>query len=67
MIESTSVSDSKHWGCTRYMEALTGRMPIEVVAMLDDTQACFYLVSLEEEEDSGCRLEFWTEEGETAG
>ena len=41
MIKSASVIGSKHWGCTRYMEAHTGWMPVEVVAMLDDAQTCF--------------------------
>ena len=41
MIESVPAIGSKHWDCTRYMEAHTGWMPVEVVAMLDDAQACF--------------------------
>ena len=41
MIEDASVNGSKLWDCTKYMEAHTGWMPVEVVAMWDDADACF--------------------------
>ena len=38
---SASVIDIKHWDSTRYMEEPTGWLLVEVVAMLNDAQACF--------------------------